>query len=42
MSGQFGDAVFELTRGVVAADGSLWLADFLAGKVFVVRPPESG
>lgn len=37
MRGQFGDAVFEITRGITAADGSLWVADFLAGKLFVLR-----
>jgi len=36
MSGQFGDAVFDLTRGRVAQDGSLWLADFLSGKVLIL------
>jgi len=33
MTGQYGDAVFDLTVGRVARDGSLWLADFLSGRV---------
>jgi hypothetical protein len=36
MSGQYGDAVFHLTRGEVAADGALYLADFLSGQVFIL------
>jgi len=37
MSGQFGDAVFHLTRAEVSEDGSLYLADFLSGQVFILR-----
>ena len=36
MSGQYGDAVFDLTRGRIAQDDSLWLADFLSGKVLIL------
>jgi hypothetical protein len=34
MGGQFGDAVFTLTRGVVDGRGRLWVADFLSGRVY--------
>jgi YVTN family beta-propeller protein len=34
MGGQFGDAVFTLTRGIVDGRGRLWLADFLSGRVY--------
>jgi len=40
LSGQFGDAVFTLTQGVVDRHGNLWLADFLSGKVFILSPSE--
>jgi YVTN family beta-propeller protein len=39
MSGQFGDAVFSLTRGIVDAQGRLWLADFLSGRVYLIEDP---
>jgi YVTN family beta-propeller protein len=37
MSGQFGDAVFTLTRGIVDGQGRLWLADFLSGRVYLIE-----
>jgi DNA-binding beta-propeller fold protein YncE len=35
LSGQFGDAVYSLTNGKTAADGRLWVTDFLSGKLMV-------
>ena len=37
MGGQFGDAVFALTRGIVDARGRLWLADLLSGRVYRIE-----
>jgi YVTN family beta-propeller protein len=37
VKGQFGDAVFEITRGVVDAQKRLWISDFLAGKLYIVE-----
>ena len=37
MSGQYGDAILSLTRGIERADGSFWISDFLSGKVFVLE-----
>ncbi len=37
MRGQFGDAVYSLTKGVVSVDGSLWISDFLSGRVFIIK-----
>jgi hypothetical protein len=34
--GQFGDALFEITRGATASDGRLWITDFLSGKLFII------
>jgi hypothetical protein len=34
--GQFGDALFEITRGKTDADGRLWITDFLSGKLFIL------
>ena len=34
--GQFGDALFEITRGKTDADGRLWITDFLSGKLFII------
>lgn len=36
MTGQYGDAVYALTRARIAANGELWLTDFLAGRVYVL------
>jgi DNA-binding beta-propeller fold protein YncE len=37
MTGQFGDAVFELNRMKTATDGRLWITDFLSGKLFILE-----
>jgi len=37
MGGQFGDAVFSITKAVTARDGSLWIADFLSGRLLIAR-----
>jgi len=34
--GQFGDAVFDLSRGLVDGGGRLWISDFLSGRVVVL------
>jgi DNA-binding beta-propeller fold protein YncE len=34
--GQYGDALFELTRGVTDRSGRLWITDFLSGKLFML------
>lgn len=36
VNGQFGDAVFTITRGKVDRAGRLWVADFLSGKLFIL------
>jgi len=35
--GQFGDAVFSITDGKTGADGRLWITDFLAGTLFILK-----
>jgi DNA-binding beta-propeller fold protein YncE len=35
--GQFGDAVFDLTKAVEGSDGGLRVIDFLSGKMFVIN-----
>ncbi len=35
LSAQFGDAVYSIASGAVAADGRLWIADFLSGRLMV-------
>ncbi len=35
--GQFGDAVFDITRAEVDSDLRLWLTDFLSGKLFIIE-----
>ena len=35
--GQFGDAVFSIAKEKIASDGSLWIADFLSGRVLILR-----
>jgi DNA-binding beta-propeller fold protein YncE len=37
LSGQFGDVVYSITNGKTAADGRLWITDFLSGKLFVLE-----
>jgi DNA-binding beta-propeller fold protein YncE len=39
MRGQFGDALFEITRGVTDASGRLWVSDFLSGRLFILSEP---
>ena len=34
--GQFGDALFEITRGETDSAGRLWITDFLSGKLFIL------
>lgn len=34
--GQFGDAVFDITRGLVDSSGRLWVTDFLSGRAFIL------
>jgi YVTN family beta-propeller protein len=36
MRGQFGDAIFDITKGVTGTDGRLRVIDFLSGKMFVL------
>jgi hypothetical protein len=36
MRGQFGDALFALTQGKEMSDGSLWITDFLSGRLFIL------
>jgi hypothetical protein len=43
IGGQFGDALFSITRGTTDSSGRLWISDFLSGTVFVLsasQPPE--
>ncbi|RJR26762.1 MAG: hypothetical protein C4574_06815 [Candidatus Latescibacterota bacterium] len=35
--GQFADAVFSITKAKTAADGRLWIADFLSGRIFILE-----
>jgi DNA-binding beta-propeller fold protein YncE len=35
--GQFGDAVFDLTKAVTGTDGNLRIIDFLSGKMFILQ-----
>jgi DNA-binding beta-propeller fold protein YncE len=36
MRGQFGDALFAITQAKEMSDGSLWITDFLSGKLFIL------
>ncbi|MCW8984009.1 MAG: hypothetical protein OQK55_01600 [Thermoanaerobaculales bacterium] len=36
MRGQFGDALFSITRGKTDGSGRLWISDFLSGRVFIL------
>jgi hypothetical protein len=36
LRGQFGDALFSITRGRTDASGRLWISDFLSGRVFIL------
>lgn len=38
VNGQFGDALFSITNAEASADGSLWVTDFLSGKLFILKP----
>jgi DNA-binding beta-propeller fold protein YncE len=37
LRGQFGDAVFSLTKGATSAGGAFWMTDFLSGKLFILK-----
>jgi YVTN family beta-propeller protein len=37
VNGQFGDALFDISKAATAADGRLWIGDFLSGRVFVLK-----
>lgn len=37
LRGQFGDAVFSITKGKTDSDGRLWITDFLSGKLFILE-----
>ncbi len=37
VKGQFGDALFTITKGKVDQDGRLWITDFLSGKLFILE-----
>lgn len=37
MSGQFGDAIFEITKALTDSKGRLWISDFLSGKVYIIE-----
>jgi YVTN family beta-propeller protein len=36
LRGQFGDALFSITRGKTDSSGRLWISDFLSGRVFIL------
>ncbi len=36
VKGIFGDVVYKLSKGKTAANGNLWITDFLAGKLFII------
>jgi YVTN family beta-propeller protein len=36
MRGQFGDALFSITKGTTDSSGRLWISDFLSGKLFIL------
>ena len=38
LTGQFGDAVLTITKGREDADGRLWVADFLSGRLVILDP----
>ena len=38
MPGQFGDALFEITRIQADYAGRIWVSDFLSGKLFILQP----
>jgi YVTN family beta-propeller protein len=37
VKGQFGDVVFDLTRGKTDEDGRLWITDFLSGRLYILE-----
>jgi YVTN family beta-propeller protein len=37
LNGQFGDVVFSLCQGRVGRGGRLWITDFLAGKLYIIK-----
>jgi DNA-binding beta-propeller fold protein YncE len=38
MPGQFGDALFEITRLRTDSAGRVWITDFLSGRLFILQP----
>ena len=36
LRGQFGDALFDITRGTTDSSGRLWISDFLSGRVLIL------
>jgi len=36
LRGQFGDALYSITRGKADSSGRLWISDFLSGRVFIL------
>ena len=38
MPGQFGDALFEITRIRPDDVGRIWISDFLSGRLFILQP----
>ena len=34
--GQFGDALFDLSRSIVDMEGRLWISDFLSGRILII------
>lgn len=37
LTGQFGDAIYDLCRAKESSNGKLWLTDFLSGKLFIIK-----
>lgn len=37
LTGQFGDAIYEIVKMKIASDNSLWVTDFLAGKLYILK-----
>ena len=37
LNGQFGDAIFDITKGKTDSQGRFWLIDYLSGRVFIIE-----
>ncbi len=37
LTGQFGDAIYDIAKMKIASDNSLWVTDLLAGKLYIVQ-----